>query len=166
MDQAEPSVVVVTATKFFKYVRLTGWVAGDQLKSINIIDPFAGHLKVDLDYVHPHYGEAQEAKGFCVEILRSRDDLDQDIEIEFVGDGGWSHKSSFLRLADLRKSRDATAVMNRRCRECLESMPHRSERGQVEVRSDPKSFLVFVQSAVNHETADGYAIVCMPHVKM
>ena len=88
MDQTEPSVVVITATKFFKYVRLTGWITGDYLKSINVNDPHAEHLTMDLNFVHPHYGEAQEAKGFCVEVFRDRDELDQDIEVEFVGNSG------------------------------------------------------------------------------
>lgn len=122
MDHDEPRVVVITATKFFKYVRLTGWITGDQLNAISVIDPHAEHLKTDLDFVHPHYGEAQEARGFCVEIFRSSDDSDRDIEIEFVGLSGWSHKSSFLALARMGKLRDATAVLNRRFRERLEKM--------------------------------------------
>jgi hypothetical protein len=122
MDQVEPSVVVITATKFFKYVRLTGWISGDDVTSINVTAPHIEHLKTDLDFVHPHYGEAQEARGFCAEIFCSRDDLDQDIEIEFVCNSGWSHKSSFLALAGMGKSRDATAAMNLRFRQRVEKL--------------------------------------------
>jgi SAM-dependent methyltransferase len=122
MAQVEPSIVAITATKFFKYVRLTGWITGDCLKSINIIDPHAEHLTIDLDFVHPHYGEAQEAKGFCIEVFRNRDDLDQDIEVEFLGNSGWSHKSSFFTLARIGKMQDATAAMHRRFRERVEKI--------------------------------------------
>jgi methyltransferase family protein len=122
MDQAEPSVVAITATKFFKYVRLTGLIIGDHLKSINVIDPHAEHLKTDLDFDYPHDDQAQEANGFCVELFRDRDDLDQDIEIEFVGQSGWSHRSSFFTLARMGKMRDATAILHGRFRERLEKM--------------------------------------------
>lgn len=122
MDQDEPSVVVITAAKFFKYVRLTGWVTGVHMKSINVIDPHVERLKTDLDFVHPHYGEAQEARGFCIELLCIGDDLDRDIDIEFVGDSGWSHKSSFYKLALLGRMRDVTNVMHQRFRERLEKM--------------------------------------------
>jgi hypothetical protein len=122
MDHGEPSVVTMTATKFFKYIRLTGWIAGDHLKSINVIDPHAERLQTDLDFVHPYDDPALGAKGFCVEIFRNRDDLDQDIEIEFVGNSGWSHKSSFFTLARLSKMRDTTAALHGRFRERLEKM--------------------------------------------